>query len=603
MCRACPAYATSGNGSTALSNCSCEVGYDVGDGETRTVFADTDVCTVTIEVRIVTAGQNALQCLSHHSPPAEYCDSNAGSRNDVWVRVQWAVGTQSPVRFNAFGFKIDSGYSRSEVFLPLAQRARIDALTSQFNIPDASWVPASTSAVGGAADDQRMPTSVLACNVVFPANLSQGVLWQTWGLSTSPAKISKAWIGIRECLPTIPACNNRRFFYLRVRAGQGDVSIDPQVDVHNTSIKDSGQGQGKVVWIDTTNFPRDDAQHQIVVQVASRPLRLRLWIDSKEIGTHAVPAALDQLYDWTTVSHINAQPVARGSYGVYLAPSGTVGVPTATGEPSAKWPGSLPSELRVYVRTIWAGCSGSLLDGDWLFDALNHLAVYCPPVKALDDEVWSSWYALYHDAIYDYEVPVEPGRGFDFAAGKSTVALFTGIPGGVLGAPIAIEYYVSGSDAWRPASIGVRFPTGVPRYNISNSSFITRSELCWVDSDGQQYNQSALGCPFVGQSAKATLLEPQFSPKSSGAVAVGLYSAPRTPDSVYALLAEDRSSREGSRLGGLLPGAARYLLQSEVNKNDFMHLENGGRVEGTHRLDVIMETHRNLYDEQVREVL
>ena len=601
MCRACPAYATSGNGSTALSNCSCDVGYDVGDGETRTVFADTDVCTVTMEVRIVTAGQNALQCLSQHSPPAEYCDSNAGTRNDVWVRVQWAVGNQSPVRFNAFGFKIDSGYSRSEVFRPLAQLARINALTSRFDIPGASWVPASSAVVGGPNDENRMPTTVLACNVVFPANLSKGVLWQTWGSSIAPAKISKAWIGIRECLPSIPACNNRSFFYLRVRAGQGDVSIDPQVDVKNTSIKDSGQGQGmgKVVWIDTTNFPRDDAQHQIVVQVASRPLRLRLWIDSKEIGTHAVPAALDREYDWTTVSQGNAQQlVAKGSYGVDLAPSDT-----ATGEPSEKWPGPPPSELRIYVRTIWEGCSGSLLDGDWLVDALNHLAVYCPPVEALDAEVWSSWYALYHDAIYDYEVPVEPGRGFDFAAGKSTVALFTGIPGGVLGAPIAIEYYVSGSDAWRPASIGVRFPTGVPRYNISNSSFTTRSELCWVDSDGQQYNQSALGCPFVGQSAKATLMEPQFAPKSSGAVAVGLYSAPRTPDSVYALLAEDRSSREGSRLGGLLPGAARSLLQSEVNENDFMHLENGGGVEGTPRLDVKMEAHRNLYDEQVREVL
>ena len=596
MCRACPAYATSGNGSTSLSNCSCDVGYDVGDGETRTVFADTDVCTVTMEVRIVTAGQNALQCLPYHSPPAEYCDSNAGTRNDVWVRVQWAVGNQSPVRFNAFGFKIDSGYSRSEVFLPLTQRARIPALTSQFtNIPCASWVPASTSAVG-AADDQRMPTTVLACNVVFPANLSKGVLWQTWGLSVFPAKISKAWIGIRECLPTIPSCKNRRFFFLRVRAGQGDVSIDPQVDVNDTSIKDSGPLLGKVVWIDTTNFPRDGAQHQIVVQVASRPLRLRLWIDGKEIGTHAVPAALDQSYDWT--SYTTGQ--ARLSYGEYLAPSGLV--PTATDEPSEKWPGSLPSELRIFVRTIWEECRGSLLDGDWILDPLNHLAVYCPPVKALDAEVWSTWYALYHDAVYDYEVPVEPGRGFDFAAGKSTVALFTGIPGDVLGAPIAIEYYVSGSDAWRPASIGVRFPTGVPRYNISNASFVTRGELCWVDADGQLYNQSALGCPFVGQSAKATLLDPQFAPKSSGVVAVGLYSAPRTPDSEYALLAEDRSSREGSRLGALrlLPGAAQYLLQSEIKENDFMHLEN---VEGNHRLDVIMETHRNLYDEQIREVL
>jgi hypothetical protein len=123
-----------------------------------------------------------------------------------------------------------------------------------------------------------------------------------------------------------------------------------------------------------------------------------------------------------------------------------------------------------------------------------------------------------------------------------------------------------------------------------------------VDADGQLYNQSALGCPFVGQSAKATLLDPQFAPKSSGVVAVGLYSAPRTPDSEYALLAEDRSSREGSRLGALrlLPGAAQYLLQSEIKENDFMHLEN---VEGNHRLDVIMETHRNLYDEQIREVL
>ena len=122
-------------------------------------------------------------------------------------------------------------------------------------------------------------------------------------------------------------------------------------------------------------------------------------------------------------------------------------------------------------------------------------------------KVWSSWYALYQDIVYDYEVPVEPGRGFDFSPGGEAVALFTGIPGDVLAAPVAIEYYVSGRDAWRPASLQVRFPRGVPRFGIGDAVFKTLGPLCWVDSDGEEVEQSALGCALVEQVANATLIE------------------------------------------------------------------------------------------------
>ena len=219
--RACPLYATSGNGSTAPSNCTCAVGYDIGDGQTRTIYAFDDECSVTMEVRIETAGANATVpnttgCLSHNaSRLEEYCNEEAGTRDDVWVRVQWRT----------------------------------------------------------------------------------------------------------------------------------------------------------------------------------------------------VPRA------------------------------------------------------------------------------------------------WSTWYALYQDIVYDYEVPVEPGRGFDFSPGGEAVALFTGIPGDMLAAPVAIEYYISGRDAWRPASLQVRFPSGVPRLGIGSAAFKTQGPLCWVDSDGAHVEQDALGCPSVEQVANASLVE------------------------------------------------------------------------------------------------
>ena len=598
-CRYCTAFAKSGNGSRVVTNCSCEVGYDNGDGETRAIYTEADRCSVTMEVRIVTVEANAMNCWSNSSPPAEYCDVNAGTQKDVWLRVQWAVGIQTPLRFNVFGIKIDSGYALSRVILPYSTTAEY---TQERRIPKSAsnlllaqqqgqadpWSPPSPiSADWWMPLSNQMPTTILACNVTFPkqANLGAGLLWQF--AAESAGANSKAWFGIKKCTPSQNGCYNQSFFYLRVRAGEGTTSIDPVVDVAVSSVKDH---LGRQVWIDTTDFPRDGLQHQVVVHLCDSPLRVRLWIDGADKGTHAMPPHLDKNQSQWVSSGVG-QAGAKATYG-QQAPGAAVG-----GEPTVSWPGgsgALASHLRMFVRTDWEGCSGAVLDGDWVSGGLDGLSIYCPPTSAVGADVWSNWYALYQDAGQDYELPVEPGRGFDFASGKSTVALLTGIPGNAFGMPIGIEYYVSGADAWRPASLQVRFPSGVARYGLSDVPFTTRGELCWVDSDGQQFEQTALGCPIVGQSAKATLLEKDVWPTATGAVGVGLYSSPTTPDSVYALLANDQTSRPGARTAQTRRGVTRYLLESDGDAQESIH--HGGHLSTLDTLDMDTNTGNFVYD-------
>ena len=562
-CQGCPAFATSANASSDVTNCSCMMGFDIGDGETQKVYSADDICTVTMEVTIVTAGATPSQCLPVSSSHAEYCDRNAGTQNDVWLRMQWGVGMQTPLRFNAFGARVDSGYFKREVMTisgatadAQTQERTIDAGTAQFEVTKDS--------------DDNIHDSILACNVVFPsqANLSEGTLWQFWGneAPSSPGKGAKAWLGLRKCQPTDAGCNGTSFYFLRARAGKGHTDIVPTFN----DTSDAKDNPGEQVWIDTTDFPRDGQPHQVVVQVMSRPLRLNLWIDGVSRGTHALNTPPDQdQYFWTSALGTGNRP-GSGSYGVYPSRN-------PEGEVSDPWPGGLSalmSGLRIFARTSWVGCTASILDGDFVAGPLDELDVYCPPTASVGAPVWSAWYALYQEGTQNYDVPVEPGRGFDFAAGKTAVALFAGIPGDVLGEPIAVEYYVSGSDAWRPESVTVRFRQGVPLHGIRDRNFSTRGQLCWVDADGQSVDQSALGCHIVGQSAKATMFEESFSPSSTGAVAVGLHSSPTTPESVYALLAHDQEHRPAPHVQAETPGqkpGIKYVMQSEGHREDWGH--------------------------------
>lgn len=178
---------------------------------------------------------------------------------------------------------------------------------------------------------------------------------------------------------------------------------------------------------------------------------------------------------------------------------------------------SLTMEVRITTMQAAAASNASNASG-CLSKNSSILEEYCDANAGTRDDVWvrvqwdtmprvwSSWYALYRDIVYDFEVPVEPGRGFDFSAGGEAVALLTGIPGDVLASPVAIEYYISGPDAWRPASLEVRFPHGVPRFGIGDAAFKTHGPLCWVDLDGEGVEQSALGCAFVEQIANASLV-------------------------------------------------------------------------------------------------
>jgi hypothetical protein len=172
---------------------------------------------------------------------------------------------------------------------------------------------------------------------------------------------------------------------------------------------------------------------------------------------------------------------------------------------------------------------------------------------------WSNWFLL-SQAKPDDE---ETDASFDFGSGTENSALLTSISVRTYGLPMRIEYFVSGIDAFRPSKLEIRFPNGVPRAQIrfangtkraemrENMTFATKGELCWVDADGQNMEQAALGCPFVGQSASSSLFNLEIPASTKGFNSVGILSSPDGPDSVLALLAHAHASHQGTSAGNL----------------------------------------------------
>ena len=100
VCSPCTPNAYSSLGGTNVSSCRCNVGFDIGDGLTTQVQSEEERCTISLEVRIATfsvgTGRNVSDsiCFSNISsciPNASvaYCDRNASTAGDVWLRIQW----------------------------------------------------------------------------------------------------------------------------------------------------------------------------------------------------------------------------------------------------------------------------------------------------------------------------------------------------------------------------------------------------------------------------------------------------------------------------------------------------------------------------------
>jgi hypothetical protein len=145
----------------------------------------------------------------------------------------------------------------------------------------------------------------------------------------------------------------------------------------------------------------------------------------------------------------------------------------------------------------------------------------------------------YQDAL----LGEQPKPGFNFTLGAHVTAYLPGVLY-VGGKPSVVEYYVSNNDAWRPDSISIRLPSTMILAG-GGEWYATGGNLCWVDGDGQAFSQASLGCPYIGQSATATVRAAipvgsnSTDTNMTSAVSVGLFRAAGKPDAADALRHED----------------------------------------------------------------
>lgn len=109
QCEACTINSHSDAGSTLVSNCTCDTGFDTGDGVTVKTYSLDDKCVITMELLIAVVADTWSNCSTETnrsvhtnqscapsprcwSAGGDYCDDQAGTVNDVWMRVQLSNG-------------------------------------------------------------------------------------------------------------------------------------------------------------------------------------------------------------------------------------------------------------------------------------------------------------------------------------------------------------------------------------------------------------------------------------------------------------------------------------------------------------------------------
>ena len=83
----CPINSDSMMGSVVVTNCTCNAGYDVGDGHTISITSPSEQCSTSLEVRVQTASGEHSTCWT--ASTTDYCDSDSGTYGDIWLRLQW----------------------------------------------------------------------------------------------------------------------------------------------------------------------------------------------------------------------------------------------------------------------------------------------------------------------------------------------------------------------------------------------------------------------------------------------------------------------------------------------------------------------------------
>jgi len=364
VCDACPANSDSPLESTASTNCTCRPGWTGSDGDSCTacvngtykISTGTGNCTNCPSGTESGAASSALiDCLCTPgytwSMEVAQCVTCSSGKYKVGVGTgpctDCPSATSSPAGSTeldacAFGCS-DSQYSDPSIDLLDSSIVDYNFTVSAEFKPDTlgnAFLGSCSSPYDHCLGSQQV---ILASTVIFPSTPQDGMLWH-FGGNTSLSW--GAWLGVRDSA-TSPT--------LRVRAGEGR-SI-------STGLKQ--------IWVDVADFPKDGAEHQVVVQIGNPSggkWALQLWID----GTHKGISGEMTSSEWT---YRGISSTGSSSYG--LQASNTV---VATGEPILGWPDaptSIKSNLRIFAKVPWQSCDTPVLAGDWAKLSRSSLRYSC----------------------------------------------------------------------------------------------------------------------------------------------------------------------------------------------------------------------------------
>jgi len=171
--------------------------------------------------------------------------------------------------------------------------------------------PTSTFAAGTIlnSDIHRSNPVVFSCDVVFPVNPTDGILFEQGGTGIG------AWVGLRDSGTVF-----------RIRGGDGTTTV-PDTDT---------------AFLDITSFPTDGAKHNVMWEYHPINGTIRCWIDGVLKGTAST----------TDNSPMDTDTWAGTDDGGFGQGGGVTAAPV--GEPTSNWPAGIDTHerLRYWNNTV-----------------------------------------------------------------------------------------------------------------------------------------------------------------------------------------------------------------------------------------------------------